>query len=263
MEALVPQTKLEWMTPKRAQDILVSCNTNNRDVRSDHVNFLASLIESGRWFITHQGIAFDKNGRLVDGQHRLMAIVKSNMRVPILVTNNLEEESYNYIDIGNKRNQCDIYKIKKSLSAFITSLTKPYLTGNVRKWNDKQIKNIIKKTAPIHETLVGNAVVKTFTSGPSLVALFYHYSRQENFRPYIKDFFTNLRLYNYSDLPPIGQAYHKHISKFTNMTMNPHKVLMDLLFVYDPKNQMEEKIKKVKSDVYSDFLIWIDELVKE
>lgn len=34
-------------------------------------------MHNGHWGVTHQGIAFDEKGRLIDGQHRLAAIVES------------------------------------------------------------------------------------------------------------------------------------------------------------------------------------------
>jgi len=49
-------------------------NTHNRPINQAHVNRLAKEITAGRWQLTHQGIAFDTKGILIDGQHRLWAI---------------------------------------------------------------------------------------------------------------------------------------------------------------------------------------------
>lgn len=60
-------------------------NTINRKVRPSIVSKYAKDLSSGSWSMTHQGVAFDKNGNLADGQHRLMAIVKSGISVNMVV----------------------------------------------------------------------------------------------------------------------------------------------------------------------------------
>ncbi len=96
------KNSVELVTPDMAREMLQS-NTENRRVRVAWVENLASQIERGEWMITHQGIAFDETGRLVDGQHRLMAIVMADRAVSVLVTRGLVEGSYKYIDGGRAR----------------------------------------------------------------------------------------------------------------------------------------------------------------
>lgn len=43
-------------------------------------------MRKGHWLTTHQGIAFDVERRLIDGQHRLHAIVLTGKTVPMLVS---------------------------------------------------------------------------------------------------------------------------------------------------------------------------------
>ena len=43
---------------------------------------------------THQGIAFDENGVLQDGQHRLCAIVSANKPVDMMVTSGLSPDNF-------------------------------------------------------------------------------------------------------------------------------------------------------------------------
>ena len=40
--------------------------------------WIARDMKAGHWRLTHQGIAFDPAGVLIDGQHRLWAIVESD-----------------------------------------------------------------------------------------------------------------------------------------------------------------------------------------
>jgi len=61
--------KVEMVTPQLAEKYLEK-NIENRRVREWWVNSLAGAIRRDEWILTHQGIAFDTNNRLIDGQHK-------------------------------------------------------------------------------------------------------------------------------------------------------------------------------------------------
>ena len=94
------------ITPEQAERWLAS-RPANRTIRPTVVARYASDMEEGRWCTTHQGIAIDANGKLIDGQHRLAAIVRSGMTIEMLVTFDVPDESVLSIDEGLKRNICD------------------------------------------------------------------------------------------------------------------------------------------------------------
>jgi hypothetical protein len=79
---LVVDTKL--VTPEWAMMILKHFNMGNRRIRKAKVARYARDMTDGHWMTTHQGIAFDKHGKLIDGQHRLMAVVESGMSVKMI-----------------------------------------------------------------------------------------------------------------------------------------------------------------------------------
>ena len=74
------------MTPEVADVWLREFNNHNRPLSASVVKTLASTIENGEWKLTHQGIAIDKDINLIDGQHRLAAIVSSDTTIPIMIT---------------------------------------------------------------------------------------------------------------------------------------------------------------------------------
>lgn len=86
-----------------AEEWLTEWNKNNRPLSSPTVLFLAQAIERGEWQLTHQGIAFDEEGYLVDGQHRLAAIRKAGLAVDIAVTYNVPRSAFAVMDTGRKR----------------------------------------------------------------------------------------------------------------------------------------------------------------
>jgi hypothetical protein len=112
-QQLAPQTATILVTPSLAKEWL-SQNTNNRPLNTPHVARLAKKMADGEWLFTHQGIAFDVLGRLVDGQHRLQAIVKAGATVPMLVTTGVDTHSFEHIDVdANKRSASDLLSIRR------------------------------------------------------------------------------------------------------------------------------------------------------
>lgn len=82
-------------------------NGANRNVRPVIVNKYATDMAAGLWCLTGAPIQFDANGTLLDGQHRLAAIVKSGVTVPMFVVEGLPVEAQPYMDIGAKRTVAD------------------------------------------------------------------------------------------------------------------------------------------------------------
>lgn len=104
------KTVVEKITPDMARKYL-ECNYENRTIRQAWIEQLVHIILRGQWVKTHQGIAFDESGRLVDGQHRLMAIAQAGKTVECLVSRDLPTSSYRYIDAGKSRNLSDRIKL--------------------------------------------------------------------------------------------------------------------------------------------------------
>ena len=80
-------------------------NPGNRKVNQSRVRALAKDIKDGHWDCTHQGIAIAADGTLVDGQHRLMAIVMANQTVRMPVALNAPKSAH--IDSGSARSLSD------------------------------------------------------------------------------------------------------------------------------------------------------------
>ena len=76
---------VSW-TPQMASDVLASCNTYNRPYNDKAVRRLVADILSGNFALTHQPIAFDVSGSLLDGQTRLRAISDSGKIVSLFTT---------------------------------------------------------------------------------------------------------------------------------------------------------------------------------
>lgn len=90
------------VTPQMARNWL-TLNTSNRHLNKDAVQRFSSDMRSGRWLYNGESIKFDREGRLIDGQHRLTAIVNSDAVVEMLVVTGLEPLAQQTIDVGRPR----------------------------------------------------------------------------------------------------------------------------------------------------------------
>jgi hypothetical protein len=102
-------TKL--VTPDYAT-FLLTTNKVNRKLQETHVKFLAKQILDGNFEQTGDTIKISDTGRLMDGQHRLNAIVVSNMSVPINFCEGLKDSVFDVLDTGKVRSSADILSIQ-------------------------------------------------------------------------------------------------------------------------------------------------------
>jgi len=111
MTSLIQQTEPHCtrmtVTPARAAHWLEYANTNNRSVRDAHVRQLARDMAQGRWRLTHEAITFDPHGVLLDGQHRLWAVVIANVPVEMHVWFGVTNDALAVIDRGKTRTLSD------------------------------------------------------------------------------------------------------------------------------------------------------------
>ena len=92
-----PQDATTWL----------KCNRNNRHVRSAHVNFLAQEITNGNWQVNGQAIVIADDEQVLDGQHRLLAIIEAGQPIQSLVVYGISPEAFRTIDTGAVRTGAD------------------------------------------------------------------------------------------------------------------------------------------------------------
>ena len=88
---------VEAVGPQEAANFLAS-STGNRPVRKKTVNQMSIDMLEGRWLLTHQGIAIAPSGRLLDGQHRMLAVVKAGVPIPMTVARDVSPEAFAVMD---------------------------------------------------------------------------------------------------------------------------------------------------------------------
>jgi len=122
------------VTPEMAQNWL-SKNLNNRRLSPPRVEVYAQQMRDGLWRETGDTIKFDTEGLLVDGQHRLAAVVKSQVAVLLTVARNLDPQTKAVIDDVRPRTVADQLSIAgkthcQMLSA-VAKLAMKYMEGSL------------------------------------------------------------------------------------------------------------------------------------
>jgi hypothetical protein len=105
------------VTPEIAAAWLRQNIAHNRTLRAAEVARLAGEMKAGRWVLTPTGIVFDTNGKLIDGQHRLSAVVLSGCTVQMIVWHNVETDVLNVLDTGRGRSLVDVLTVTQSVGA--------------------------------------------------------------------------------------------------------------------------------------------------
>lgn len=107
---LAPQTTWEVVTPETAAKWLKT-NVNNRALSRRSVERYSADMKNNMWQNTGDPIRFSKSGRLLDGQHRLTAIVESGVTISMLVIRDLEDRSQDAMDQGRARTAADVLSL--------------------------------------------------------------------------------------------------------------------------------------------------------
>lgn len=100
-------TVIKNVTPEIANDLL-KLNTNNyRKYDNNRVASYSNDMINGKWQTNADPIRISKSGVLLDGQHRLMAIVKSGTTQEMLIVYDVDD-SVSVFDVGMKRTRKQI-----------------------------------------------------------------------------------------------------------------------------------------------------------
>lgn len=86
-------------------------NKHNRPLRESVVEKYAKDMREGRWGLSHQGIAIDPEGNILDGQHRLWAILSAQVPIEFVVFWDVDPEAQQYIDQGLSRTAVDVLRL--------------------------------------------------------------------------------------------------------------------------------------------------------
>lgn len=106
-----PGLRVMDVDPATAARMLLRNHANRPHRPTEFKAYKADML-AGRWRYTGEPIRFGKSGRLIDGQHRLRAIVETGVTLRLLVVSDIEDSAFDVIDTGARRTLSDVLVIE-------------------------------------------------------------------------------------------------------------------------------------------------------
>lgn len=94
--------QIEEIDPDQARRYLRQ-NIGNRRLSNPHIEALARDLAQDRWMFNAQPICFARTGQLLNGQHRLHAVLLANRSLEVMVVRGLDEVAHSTYDNHSKR----------------------------------------------------------------------------------------------------------------------------------------------------------------
>ncbi|GHE33291.1 hypothetical protein GCM10017673_40280 [Streptosporangium violaceochromogenes] len=172
------QIDIEHITPTRAEEMLAA-NVHNRDVRKRHVQTLAEAMRRGEWAANGDSIKFARTGTLLDGQHRLLAVVESGVTITMPVVRGLAPETQATMDTHAKRKFSDVLKLRGEVSCVqlagalmvLWKYNNGELRGNMRVPSYAQMLDLLETNPGLRDSVrVAGRVAACVKFSPSMLA---------------------------------------------------------------------------------------------
>jgi hypothetical protein len=104
------KSKIITLTPELAKELL-ELNTKNRDVNESSINHYSKLMSSDEWVANGLPIIINEDDVLIDGQHRLLSVIKTNHSYQCPIITGVSREAMATIDTGKNRSLGDVLKL--------------------------------------------------------------------------------------------------------------------------------------------------------
>lgn len=265
----MPRVSIRDISPEIATEWLKLNNDSNRKLRIATVEKYSRFMQAGEWILNDQCISFDTENKLLNGQHRLQAIIASGVTIKSLVATDMDTETFKYTDQGSNRSIMDIHKSTRQMHSFISGVSKVF--GNHLQLSYKQYENtrnyLIKlndKTEITIEELLAKlpkSKAKIITSGPSYLC-FAYWCYKTGDTTYLINFIDELVKCSYSlehrrYISPRGLSFFQILEKHIIGNWNIHGVVKKLLSFYDPKKRNVRKIVDANPEEVSNLRAWL------
>lgn len=129
VKTLTAQTTVAWevIGPDEARKMLEAMRVNRKVVQV-HVERLAESMRRGEWVeMAGDPIRFNQQGELVDGQHRLWAVIEAGVSLRFAVARGLPAEAMTVLDTGRRRTLADFLEMRGEHNADVLAGALGYL----------------------------------------------------------------------------------------------------------------------------------------
>lgn len=125
------------VSPEKARELL-AMNVCNRPISHRAVARLAESMKNGEWKQNGDTICVS-DGVLVDGQHRLSAIIESGVSIPVILVNGLQEGAFATKDCGKRRSISDYLSVVGEVNTAKLSSAAVMALSVIGEWEGKRM----------------------------------------------------------------------------------------------------------------------------
>lgn len=228
-------------------------NTDNRHQRGAYIEAIAAAMRRGEWQTTHQGVAFAKCGKLLDGQHRLEAIVKAKIDLDMLVVTGLEDAAFSVIDVGTKRSMADTTRLSKRSAEVCRFVVKKLLSSYTP--TAAQVSEFANLGADrLHEKLTSYCgSTRAYYSSAPMRAAAVTLLLAGHDEDAVHTNYANLTLEKFSEMNGLSQSF----VRLVNSGKSPRSGNPDLyaygLKVLNPENDKMLRLRMTEDDLAASF----------
>lgn len=105
------KVELITISPAIASKMLAQSTNKNRPLNELACKRFARDMSEGKWKINGESIVVDDNGNVIDGQHRLKAVLLSQTKQVFAIVRGVSPDVFDTIDSGKTRSKGDILAI--------------------------------------------------------------------------------------------------------------------------------------------------------
>lgn len=254
----IQRTEVMLVTPSLATSWLqqnvkfrIHDSKSNRAVRQQWVRILAERLQAGQWQLMPHGVAFAPSGRLLDGQHRLMAIEKAGIPALMNVHWNFDEKTFDEQDGGIPRSVADRAHLPRRLVEIVRPALALCYSSSYDITSSVNVRRMAATgLADAHDAICAETAKTAVFASSSARLMVCTMVVDGADIDYTRTLYQNLCRRRFNDLPPIANVFAgQSDANQTKWTINDKNGLMARVRkVFDPRRQRETRLSVVESD---------------
>lgn len=254
------------VTPEMAKLWLSKNIIKNRNISKKRVSKYANEMKLGRWYPgSTQSIVLNDKGELMDGQHRLTALIKANMSIIMNVWFNADEAEFMHIDTGMARNVATSTGIPRRFTSLYNCMLNIAIDSSSHSAFD-----IVKLDSYFHELtdeflIYCPKVTQYFSSSPVKVAAVATIVTQGN-KKHVFNIYKSVVTGRIKNASPIAEAFNiHHLNGFPSHTKGyadiEKEIFVAASYAFDIKNKDVTDLQ-IKSTYEEKYLVPFRNLIK-
>lgn len=173
---------MQYIDPPFASRLLATNPEHQRSISTANLRKIEQSIREDKFYMTGQPVIVDENGRLLDGQHRLQAVVNTGIGIWTVYVGHVPAEYFKFMDCGKARTFSDVLKTTghgatNTLAATVTRLAEylrnPSSVGSAGIFAHSELLDVVEAAPRLDDAIRAVAPCKHILSASQIAWLYY------------------------------------------------------------------------------------------